>query len=180
MKSTSKPTRRIPTLTARDIMSADVVTVVPSLSLRAAAGVLRDHAITGAAVVNDTGMLIGVVSETDLVDREAQPRVRSFVVKESRTRSRAHPRPAKTCEVLQAVEEPMDSGTVGDVFSPYVITATPDASVADLAALMVRHRVHRLFIVAGQALAGVVSSMDVMKAVALVEQPARSRPARHA
>lgn len=157
--------------TARDIMVSDVVTVVPSMSLRAAAAVLREHRITGAAVVTETGRLIGVLSETDLVDRQSQPRVRTYVVKPNPVRVRR----GKPLEVIETVEQPMDDTTVGEVFSPYVITARPAASVSALAALMVRHRVHRVFILEGTALVGVVTSMDVMKAVAT----SRSFPRSH-
>lgn len=158
--------------TARHMMSTDVVSVVPSMTLRAAAAVLREHRITGAAVVTETGRLIGVLSETDLVDRQSQPRIRTFAVKP--TPLGARHRAAKPMEVIETIEQPIDDITVGEVFSPYVITARPDTSLPSLAALMVRHRVHRVFILDGTALIGVVTSMDVMKAVATARSVTRS------
>jgi len=158
--------RREHALTARQIMSPDVITVQPALPLRAAAAVLRDNRITGAAVTTTAGKLIGVLSESDLVDHESQPRVCKFVIEGPGTPPRGMP--AKTIEVLEAIEERDENATVADVFSPYVITATPDTTVKQLSALMVRHRIHRVFIVEGQKLSGVVSSMDVMRAVSIV------------
>jgi CBS domain-containing protein len=167
MTPATKSPRRPSPLTARHIMSGDVVTVLPTCSLRACAATLRDNRITGAAVVTTAGKLIGVISETDLVERDAQPVVSSFIV-----RSAPDPAPGRTdakgAAVAEPIEEPRESGTVADVFSPYVVTAGPDERLEDLAALMVRHRIHRLFIVDGQRLAGVVSSMDVMRAIASV------------
>ena len=151
---------------ARDIMTTTVVSVVPSMKLREAAVVLRDNRITGAAVVTETGRLIGVLSETDLVERESQPRVRTFEFSKPRARARMSNPPAKTIEVLEAIETPLADTTVGEVFSPYVITARPTAPLTLLAREMVRNQVHRIFILDGTALVGVVSSMDVMKAVA--------------
>ena len=165
MKATKKATAP-GTPTARQIMSTTVISVVPSMTLREAAVVLRDHRITGAAVVTETGRLIGVLSETDLVERESQPRVRTFEFKPPRSRARLTSRPAKSIEVLEAVETSLADTTVGEVFSPYVITARPDAPLTWLAREMVRNQVHRIFILDGTALIGVVSSMDVMKAVA--------------
>lgn len=132
-------------LHARQIMSPDVVTLPPSASLRAAAAALAGNHITGAAVVTETGKLIGVLSESDLVEHDAQPRAK-----------------------LPGLPE-QDNSTVADVFSPYLVTAGPNTPVEDLAAMMVKHRVHRLFIVEDERLMGVVSSMDVMRAVSMVK-----------
>ena len=159
---TKIPARERP-LTARQILSTDVITVQPNLTLRAAAATLRDNRITGAAVVTASGKLIGVLSETDLVDHESQPRVRTYVVHGAQPEN-----PSKDVEVLEASLERDENATVADVFSPYVITAGLETTVNALSALMVRHRVHRVFIVDGPRLAGVVSSMDVMKAVSIV------------
>jgi CBS-domain-containing membrane protein len=51
----------------RDAMTRNVVTVTPAATLKVAAGLLAEHAITSMPVVDDTGCLIGVVSEADVV-----------------------------------------------------------------------------------------------------------------
>jgi CBS domain-containing protein len=127
-----------PTGRARSIMSRNVLTVELGSSIDDLEAKLCENHVTGVAVVNERGTLVGVVSETDLVDQDA----------EAHASGAARPR------------------TVADVYSPYVVTASPAASVVDLAAKMVRHRVHRLFIIDSGRLVGVVSSMDVMRAVA--------------
>ena len=172
MRATKKTvTRRRPASCARDIMSKNVVAVKPTMGLRAAAGVLHDHHITGAAVVTETGRLIGVLSETDLIERDAQPRVRTFELKQPPRGSRTFSADARAADVLDTVEKKVGDGTVGEVFSPYVVTARPETTVSELAAHMVRHRVHRVFIMDGAELVGIVSSMDVMRAVSTA--PAR-------
>ena len=180
MKNSTKSSPATVGPTARDIMSTDVVTVVPSMSLRAAAAVLRDNRITGAAVVTETGRLIGVLSETDLVERDSQPRIRKFTIKRPARGARLGSTPAKTFEMLEAIEQPSQDASVGEVFSPYVITARPDSSLARLAAEMVWHQVHRIFILDGTELRGVVSSMDVMKAVSLSHPTTRKKSPRSA
>lgn len=156
---------------ARDIMTPDVVSVPTTMTVRTLAATFRDNHITGAAVVNTSGKLIGAVSETDIVERDAQPRVRAVVVRSGPDEGRAF-EDLSPLAVVEPEEIP-DKATVADIFSPYVVTANPDTRLEDLAAQMVRHRVHRLFIVEDQKLAGIVSSMDVMRAVATVH--ARSR-----
>lgn len=137
MTARNKPTR-VPTVRARHIMSRDVLTVELQSSIDALIATLRTNHVTGVAVVNERGTLVGVVSETDLVEQDG----------EASSSGLSRPR------------------TVADAYSPYVVTAAPSASVVDLAAKMVRQRVHRLFIVDSGTLVGVVSSMDVMRSVA--------------
>jgi CBS domain-containing protein len=53
----------------RDVMTKDVVTLTPEMTLREAADVLLRYHIHGAPVVDETGMLVGMVSVIDLVGR---------------------------------------------------------------------------------------------------------------
>ena len=64
MRTTCKP---FLTLTAADLMSRDVVAIPQEMSLRAAAHVLAQSAISGAPVVDARGRCVGVLSATDFV-----------------------------------------------------------------------------------------------------------------
>jgi len=54
---------------ARDIMTTDVVTLTPDMSVSEAADVLVRYRIHGAPVVDADGQMIGMVSLVDLVGR---------------------------------------------------------------------------------------------------------------
>ncbi len=54
-------------LTARDIMTKEVVTVTPQTGVRELAALLLDRKISGAPVVDEAGKVLGVVTESDLV-----------------------------------------------------------------------------------------------------------------
>src|SRR5579864_3636883 len=60
-------------LTARDIMTRDVVTVSPHTSLRYVAKLLAGRHISGVPVVDDDGQVVGIVSENDLLQWSDQP-----------------------------------------------------------------------------------------------------------
>jgi predicted transcriptional regulator len=55
------------TLYASDVMIKDVLTVKESTPLKEVAKVLSERKITGAPVVNESGNLVGVISETDII-----------------------------------------------------------------------------------------------------------------
>lgn len=60
-------TKPLLTLCAEEVMSRDVVTIPHTMSLRAAARVLRRNQISGAPVVDELGRCVGVLSATDVL-----------------------------------------------------------------------------------------------------------------
>jgi CBS domain-containing protein len=54
---------------ARDVMTTDVVTVSPETSVTDVARLMLDRRISGVPVVDNTGRLVGVISEGDLMRR---------------------------------------------------------------------------------------------------------------
>jgi len=56
-------------MTARDIMSTNVVTVSPSMTVKELATLLAEKRISGVPVVDHEGNLVGVVSEADILSR---------------------------------------------------------------------------------------------------------------
>src|SRR5574342_876407 len=69
-------------LTAKDIMTKDVITVRPDTSIEELASLLVENRISGAPVVDDSGNLFGIVTENDLISRNKRlhiPTVISFL-----------------------------------------------------------------------------------------------------
>jgi len=52
---------------ARDIMTTPVVTVTADMSIRDLAKILTEKGISGAPVVDDSGRVVGIVSEADVI-----------------------------------------------------------------------------------------------------------------
>lgn len=144
---------------ASDIMRKDVITVRENQTLKELAQVLLDNGITGAPVIDKRGALVGVVSQTDLVRRE-------------REESPVHEAPIYHQDVDRwlgrhgfQVEAP-DFVYVRDVMTPTVLSADVGTPVSALARRMSDKHVHRLVITRNGALAGIVSSMDILRAFA--------------
>ncbi|HUU54920.1 MAG TPA: CBS domain-containing protein [Armatimonadota bacterium] len=57
-------------LTARDVMSTDVVTASPSMTVQELARLLAENRISGVPVVDYKGDLLGIVSEADILSRK--------------------------------------------------------------------------------------------------------------
>lgn len=143
---------------AKDIMRKHVVTVKPHTTLRELARLFIEKKISGAPVVDLDGTLLGVVSQTDLVrrDREASPEaeVPDYYRREDKDYN------AKGFEV----ENP-DLTRVRDVMTPAVMSSDETAPVESLAKTMLAKHIHRIVITRGGRLCGIVTSMDMLKAL---------------
>jgi len=56
----------------RDVMTTKVITIRENLTKQQAARLLAQHHISGLPVVNEENMLVGVVSEFDVIGKEGQ------------------------------------------------------------------------------------------------------------
>jgi CBS domain-containing protein len=132
---------------AKDIMSSPVHTLPPVASVTSAAELLAARAITAAPVVNEAGVLVGMVSEGDLL------------------RHRVPADPTAHLKRLPAAETTGRPGTVGEVMSARPVTTRPDADVAEVAETMLRHDVRSLPVLDNGAVTGIVSRRDILRAM---------------
>lgn len=173
----------------RDIMRTDVVTISAGESARALARLLADAEISGVPVVDANDRVVGVASTTDLVRLAAGDADLSFSAMSVDPVFRApfdddgedldalsaadlgfflpedapFPGPA----VFEALpESTFDRATVADVMTPVSFSVTSDLDVVELSEYLVRGRIHRALVVDDGELKGIVTSLDVLRAVA--------------
>jgi CBS domain-containing protein len=134
--------------TVRDVMTTCVVAARKDASYKDMAAMLRSSRISAFPVVDDAGRVIGVVSEADLLVKEAVQ--------------------ADGTSLLAALrhvrEEDKAAGiTAGDLMTRPAITIGPDAPVEEAARRMYDRGVKRLPVVndAGR-LIGIISRVDVL------------------
>jgi CBS domain-containing protein len=170
-------------LKLRDIMTVDVVTVGPDLTIRDAMELFTERHVSGAPVV-DGGRVVGVVSATDLLGLLASL--------SELTRDEREEEPVAAWEETTEVsdryfgtlwDEVSDSEAIADVSNRErnvldeitvaeamtrapVHRMAPETPVEAAAAYMRQAEIHRLLVMEGERLVGIVSTMDIVKAVA--------------
>jgi CBS domain-containing protein len=147
-------------LTAKDIMTKDVVTVTPDTSIEELANRLVKNEISGVPVVDESGALYGIVTENDLISRNKRlhiPTVISFLDAAIYLES------SKRFE--QEVKR-VSATKVGDICSKKVISITEDTTIVDIATIMDEKKVHILPVVKNNRVVGIVGKRDIVKAVA--------------
>jgi CBS domain-containing protein len=148
---------------ARDIMNPQVITVIDSMDLREAAKILVEEGITGAPVVDEMGNLVGVISQSDLVEYDLS--VEHELTVEAPFYRRPFDDALQPQHGFQIDELPADS--VKDVMTPHLVTVEEDTPIREVAARMVNSGIHRLIVVdIDQQIRGIVTSLDVLRWVA--------------
>lgn len=145
---------------AKDIMRKDVVTVAPFMSLQELAKILDDNRLTGVAVIDEEGKVLGVVSQTDLVraGREAGTGIPAF-----------HGTTDEGAAAAGFHYEDPDRARVEQIMTPGGISFDEDTPIEALAREMMDRHIHRVLITRKGKLCGLVSTMDMLRA--LLPQP---------
>lgn len=132
--------------TIREVMTTDVVSVTTGTPFKDLVVLLAARHVSGAPVVDANGVVIGVVSETDLLPRRARPTGRSLRLLRRTARG--------------------GKGTVaGDLMTAPAVTVHADATVAIGAQLVLRRGIKRLPVVDdGGRLVGIICPRDLLRA----------------
>ncbi len=150
------------TVTVADIMTTDPIVVQSETPLSQAIQILAERRISGLPVVDQSGKLVGVISETDLMWQETGVRSPAFITILDSVIFLENP--AKHEEELHKAL----GQTVGEVMTKKaIVTITADRSLQEAAQLMRDRNVHRLPVVdaAGQVV-GIVTRGDIIRHMA--------------
>src|SRR5262245_43987876 len=143
-------------------MSRDVVRIPQHMSLRAAALLLSRARVSGAPVVDGEGRCVGVLSTTDFMTWSARgcPAVGS------------HGGEPCVCDWEVGRFTTLPAEGVRSYMTADPVTAPPETPVPRLARMMIDAHIHRVIVVdERQQPVGVVSSTDLVAAVAYATQP---------
>lgn len=149
---------------ARDIMRKKVVTVEGWLTLPELAKLFAEKRISGAPVIDEQGAVLGVVSHTDLVRtrRESAPGVAVY-----------HRELDDTPRSAGLHIEELEETRVDQIMTPGAIALDEATPVEKLCKVMLDSHIHRVLITRGDRLAGIVTSMDLLRALIVLSKKAR-------
>ncbi len=147
-------------LTAADIMTSPVVTVTPATSLQEIARVLTEKRITAVPVCNAGHVLVGIVSEADVL-RPFRESIRTRRDWWLGLIAEGEELPQDFLDYIR-----QDHRTAADVMVRNVITGDEQMTIPQIAELAMKHGIKRLPILRDGKLVGVVSRSDLVAALA--------------
>lgn len=154
-------------LTARDVMQTSVYTVPPDTLLPDLERAFMERKVTGFPVVGEGGELLGIVSRSDVVRHLTVERAREEMLSDYYRDGGMGPVAPESLDSLgRAVGARVEHVPVRDVMMQAVVVAAPDDLVDEVARTLVEHHIHRIPVVDGRKLVGIVSSLDVVRLVA--------------
>ena len=146
-------------LTAGDIMTTDIHSVHEDTEIKVLAKMFVEHNVNAMPVVDEGGALVGMVTQTDLVEQDKPlhiPTVISLfdwvIYLES---------PKSFAEDVRRVT----ARKVGEICSKEVVTCAPETSVAAVASLMVDNKCHLVPVVSDSRMVGVVARLDIIRSM---------------
>jgi CBS domain-containing protein len=151
-----------------DIMTSEPVTVRADASVRDIAQRLVDHGVSGLPVVDEHGRLIGIVTEADLIPREAYPgRRRALGLLSDLWHGRRYQWAKKTAGSVAA-----------DVMTTPAVAYRPDEDVRVAARRMLERGVKRLPVVEHRRPVGIISRRDVLGTMNRADEAVQADVAR--
>lgn len=150
-------------LSAAQVMTSPVLTVPEHWGLEQLASFFLDNNVSGAPVTDRSGQVIGVVSMTDIVRHGAMP-AQLGEARDTHEYYLASSGRQFTDDEMQGLHiETSADVTTRDLMTPMLFQVAEDASVKDVADMMVRGGIHRVLVSRQKQVTGIVTALDLLK-----------------
>jgi CBS-domain-containing membrane protein len=144
-------------LKARDIMTKELITVSPETEIVHATKLLLENRINGVPVTDETGKLVGILCQSDLIVQQKKFPVPSFFTLLDGLI------PLSSTKQLEKEVQKIAATTVAQAMTPNPVSVRPDTDIETVAALMVDNNFHTIPVVDAGKLVGIVGKEDILK-----------------
>jgi predicted transcriptional regulator len=152
-------------ISAQDVMTRDVLCVYGSWSVKELVNFFMHHSISGAPVLNEDNHLSGVVSATDVLEFGNISRKEKIEIARKTYYQEFIGQQLTESDLEQLSQHTQENYTIDNITTPEVLSAQPDAPLPSVANMMAEKHIHRIFVVENKKVIGVISTMDLLKAI---------------
>jgi len=144
-------------LSAKDIMTKELITVSPDTEILKATRILLEKGINGVPVVK-ADMLVGILCQSDLIAQQKKlPTPSLFTLLDGFI-------PLRSAKELEKALQKIAATTVADAMTPDPVTVRPETTIEEIATLMVDKNFHTIPVVdEGEKLVGIVGKEDILR-----------------
>ncbi|MDI6892563.1 MAG: CBS domain-containing protein [Actinomycetota bacterium] len=139
---------------AKDIMTRDVIVAKRDTPVKEIIRLLLKHQISGVPIVNEENGVAGVVTEADLIQKKRLPTPLELIYNLGRYMN---------SEQLAEEHRKLRGEKAADIMTSNVICVKEDSDVVDIASLLIRKDIKRVFVTRDKKLVGVVSKADILR-----------------
>jgi CBS-domain-containing membrane protein len=152
-------------LKVKDIMSRDLITVSPETGIVQAARLLLEKRINGLLVTDETGKLVGILCQSDLIAQQKKLPVPSFFTFLDGLIAMS------SVKQIEKQVQKIAASTVAEAMTPNPVAAGSDMNIEVVAALMVDKNFHTIPVVDAGMLVGVVGKEDILRTLMPKSEP---------
>ena len=148
-------------LLSKDVMTPHIKSVPQTWTMQRFADFLSENNISGSPVANEQGDLIGIATLKDIADfhlNSVSENYEAQLTEEEKLEAR---------RLRMMIFEGMSKHPVevGDIMTPIIFSVDEQTKVVDVAKLMVREHLHRVFVKKGQTLTGIITTYDLLRVI---------------
>ena len=144
-------------LNASDIMTTSVITVKKETPLAELAEILYKNRINGVPVVDDEGLLIGIICESDLIRKDKKLHIPTVVALFDAVFY------LESSKKFEKEIKRISATTVEDLFTREVVTVDEKTLIEEIATLMTQKKIYTIPVMDGKRLVGIVGKGDVIR-----------------
>ncbi|MCL2786247.1 MAG: CBS domain-containing protein [Methanomassiliicoccaceae archaeon] len=149
-------------LHVRDVMTTQVVTLKETDTIKQATVLFALHNISGAPVVDDDRHLIGILSETDILELVMKYQDQLHIDHPSLYMLESPMDDTSGDEDVKKASDDISNTLVKDIMTRTVLTTAPDAMIADVTQEMIKKTVNRVPVLERGVLVGIISRGDII------------------
>lgn len=146
-------------LTAKDIMTREVITVRQDTPIKDLAEILWKNRISGVPVLDEAGTVVSVVTESDLIDQTKKVHIPTMI---NLLDSVIFLESSKKTE--QEIRK-MSGNSAGDISSSEFITVTEETGLDEIATIMSEKNIHTLPVMQDDKLVGIIGKSDIIRSL---------------
>jgi len=157
-----KESRYTDKLLAKDIMTPHIKSVPYTWTMQRFAGFLSDNNISGSPVANEKGDLIGIATLKDIADFHLNSTSENYE-EQLTEEERLEARRLRMMMFEGLSKLPVE---VGDIMTPIIFSVDEQTKIIDVAKLMMKEHLHRIFVKKGTVLSGIITTYDLLRVIA--------------
>ena len=144
-------------LKVKDIMTKELITVSPDTEIVHATKLLLENRINGVPVTDETGKLVGILCQSDMIAQQKKLPVPSFFTFLNGLIT------LSSMKQFEKQVQKIAATTVAHAMTPNPVTVRPDTNIEEVAALMVDNNFHTIPVVDEGELVGIVGKEDILR-----------------
>lgn len=147
-------------ITAKEIMTKDVITVTEDTTIKTLSELFIKHKVNGFPVLDNDGQLVGIVTEKNLIERNKNLHIPTVIALFDAVIY------LESGKKFEEEVKRFNATRVKDICTSDVVTVSPDTGFDEIASMMAEKGVHSIPVVDGKKTVGIIGKLDIIKGLA--------------